>query len=613
MTMRAAACLLLLAGFYVVVAALIVGFLALAAGLISWSTASAKFAWMALAAAVGLVVTLWKVSRAQRSEPSGVLVERTQAPELWALIDEVSAAARTAGPREIRLVPDLNAGVSEDTRLLGLLGGTRRLVLGIPLLLALDVAQLRAVIGHELGHYSQGHTRLGAVAYRGRQVVGGAATHVTGFSGWVLRGYARLYFAASAAVSRRQELEADAVAVAVGGRESAQQALLEVEVAAAAWSFYSDRYLAEAWELGVAPTDGGFFGGFAHLMTARQDELDRLRASAPPADRSAWDTHPPTADRIAAMERLESSTVVRDERPATSLLPAFPAAAAAVATEFLDVADRERLPWDDIATRIFAARAQRTADLVFRATARLTGGKEASLADVIDLAEAGRFGELVLALGMDPDTGPDEDGDTPVSSVWAALLRCALVSGDARWVHSWESGGTLVGPDDEPAPVEPLAHLGAEGRLDELRAELVTHGVELRSVAIANVVDVHRAEVVDGISNVKVDDDEWHDLLVLTHGLVLIPAPKSTNDAKKRMRHHLESGSAADLAEWFRFIPFEEVASGTVLKTLPARIALTLHDGTTVTLRTRMDSEELRSGASARLVELARKYSPATV
>jgi hypothetical protein len=194
-----------------------------------------------------------------------------------------------------------NAAVSEDTKLLGLIGGRRRLYLGMPLLQALSVDQLRSVVAHELGHYSGKHTRLGAVAYRGRLAIGHTIGRIGPWNpvGWTFRGYARLYLLVDNAVSRRQELDADRASVRVAGPEVAVAALRELPVIDAAWGFYFDRYINQGWEAGFAPDD--FFGGFGRLVAARHEELAKLRDDQPEEHRSRWDTHPSHAERIALM------------------------------------------------------------------------------------------------------------------------------------------------------------------------------------------------------------------------------------------------------------------------------------------------------------------------
>lgn len=610
-TSRALLCLLLIAGFYLTALALVVAMLAIAAALVAWRQGGGStLAWVAIAGAGGLVLTLRRVGKAQKHVPHGVTITRDEAPELWSLVTDVAGAAQTRVPREIRLVPEVNAAVSEDARMLGLVPGTRRLYVGLPLLQALDVAQLRSVLAHELGHYSQGHTRLGPITYRGRQVVVGAASEVDGVSGWVLRGYGRLYLLASAAVSRRQEREADEVSVAVAGPTVAAEALREIEVLAAAWQFYLDRYVSDAWDAGLAPTSDAFFGGFQHLLAARGEELAQLRTQAPPSAQSRWDSHPSTASRIAAIAAMDAPEVPRDTRPASVLVPGSDVAATRLAEELVQFGDRERLAWDELTPRARAAANQHAADLVFRASGRLAGVARGTLGSVLAVVEAGRLDELLRALDVDPQTPPDDEGVTPAMTVWATVLRCALVaSGVSRWEHRWEAVDPFVG-DVTPAQVRELARLGAAGPAGatELRARLVDLGVDLDSVGAQSEADARGAAVVAGVANVAVDGEQY-DVLVLTHGLVLVPCPKKYNQGRRRLRELTRSATPAEIAATHWFVSFEDISSGAVVKRFPVAVSFTLHDGTTMQLKTKLESEELTSGSSVTLQNLAKGYS----
>ncbi len=615
-TMRALLCLALIAGFYVTALIVLLGILGVAVALISSGHAvGAKLAFFAAAAAIGFVLTMRKVSKAQKHEPSGSALPRDVAPELWDVVEELAAAAQTRVPREIRLVPDLNAFVSEDARLLGLVPGTRRLYVGVPLLQALDVAQMRSVLAHELAHYSNGHTRLASIAYRGRQVVGAAAGEVTGFAGWVLRGYGRLYLLASAAISRRQELEADAVSVQVAGREVAAETLHEMEVLSAAWTFYFDRYVSVAWDAGLAPTSDAMFDGFAALLAARQDELDRLRTLAPPSQESRWDSHPSTSARIAAMGAVASPALTRDTRPAGVLVRGLPALTAMLAEVVVKYADRERLPWELLTPRARAASAQHSADIVFRAVGRRVGVERGSLRDLLELTEADRLDDVLQALDLDASAGPDADGETAATVVWTAVLQCALAtSGAARWEHRWDAGDPFVGPDGAPYDVRPLALLGAGGPRGaaELRGRLADLGVDLDAIGASAEADARGSAIVAGVANVVVDGEQY-DVLVLTHGLVLVPCPKVYNQGRNRLRELAASAAPADIAAQNWFVPFEDVVSGRVSKRFPVGVEFALHDGTTLGLRTKLDSQELTSGSSIALQDVAKRFAPVPV
>ncbi|MFE9923024.1 M48 family metallopeptidase [Streptomyces sp. NPDC005774] len=94
----------------------------------------------------------------------GPLLHRAEAPELYALIDEVARVAGTRGVDMIAVDAEVNAAVTTYG-----VRGRRLLMLGLPLWEILTPQQRIALLGHELGHYSNGDTRHGlvvATAYR---------------------------------------------------------------------------------------------------------------------------------------------------------------------------------------------------------------------------------------------------------------------------------------------------------------------------------------------------------------------------------------------------------------------------------------------------------------
>ncbi|MER5383938.1 M48 family metallopeptidase [Streptomyces sp. NPDC002688] len=82
------------------------------------------------------------------------VLRRADAPELFALVDEVAVVAGTRGVDAIAVDADFNASVMSYG-----LRGRRLLALGLPLWEILTPQQRIALLGHELGHYSNGDTR----------------------------------------------------------------------------------------------------------------------------------------------------------------------------------------------------------------------------------------------------------------------------------------------------------------------------------------------------------------------------------------------------------------------------------------------------------------------
>ena len=228
-TIRAVVSLLALIGFYVFAVGLIAGIMI---GAFQLKDDLPGMPWViAVTAGAGLIVlgSLWTLATWRPGLQPGVDVTPEEAPELWALVSELSEATHTRGPEQVRLIGDVNAAVSEDARFFGLFGGPRRMYLGVPLLLGLSVSQLRAVLAHEFGHFSGTHTRLGPLAYRGWQAIVSTVQQLQGnVFQWPLRVYMVFYILLSRGMSRSQEREADRLMVQIDGRANAQAALREV-------------------------------------------------------------------------------------------------------------------------------------------------------------------------------------------------------------------------------------------------------------------------------------------------------------------------------------------------------------------------------------------------
>ncbi len=168
----------------------------------------------------------------------GYAVTRDNAPQLYALLDEVIRGTDALTIHEIRIDHRLNAGALE----LGhgwIPGKVRRiLILGGPLIASLSAPSLKAVIAHELGHFSRQHGSLGHWIYRARIGWSQAANYDHPDNSLIDQGVARFgklflgWFNDYAFVhSRLCEYEADAVAAQMVGAQALAVALAEINIA----------------------------------------------------------------------------------------------------------------------------------------------------------------------------------------------------------------------------------------------------------------------------------------------------------------------------------------------------------------------------------------------
>ncbi|HEY2950552.1 MAG TPA: M48 family metallopeptidase [Micromonosporaceae bacterium] len=605
-TARAGISVLMLLGFYLVALLQLAG----AAALTFWLTTrlpgaiAVKLTFPLFAATVGAVgVAIWRAFRARPEPPEGLPVDPDRAPDLWETVHRLAGKVGTRMPDEIRLVPEINAAVVEQSRLLGLLAGRRVLYIGLPLLQVFSVDQLHAVLAHELGHYSRRHTQLAAVAYRGRLTIAETLSRIGphNVAGWVFKAYARLYVLVDNAVVRRQEYEADEASVLVAGRAAAASALRELPVLEAAWAFYFATYVKPGWEAGYAPDD--MFGGYAKLVEARAAELDRLRAEEPPDKASTWDTHPPIADRVAAILAMPESTVYHDGRPAWALVPNLGELGWRLQELMVNIGARAVLPWPQFTHAWLTAQTQREADQAFRAVARQTGAPELNLGSVFNLIASGRLDEV--AARMFPTAGLGE-APARMTAVLEVLMQLAAVrSGVAGWQHSWSGTAQFVTVHGYPLSLEELAKLASSpGGVDEAYRRLLDLGIDItKARLVEKTASALGSGVIAALGNVKVDGVE-HDLIVLNQGLVFVPNPGKADQGRRRLAEIIGRAPAAELAEAYRFLPYEEVASASVAKRVPARADVVLHGGRTVALQETWGSELITKDSRDVLLEV---------
>ncbi|MEU9863995.1 M48 family metallopeptidase [Streptomyces sp. NPDC047971] len=515
-SLRALRALVLLAGFHLLGIAL----LALLA-LVDWAAAlwapgpwALKFYVVTAVLAVPIVRGMLMLRTPQDEITTSVLVGEADEPRLWRTVRELADRVGTRAPHEIRLTGEVNAAVSEDSRLLGLLGGRRRLYLGLPLMAGLTEAQLRAVLAHEFGHFTHADTRLSGITARGRVQVERTVAHfeakaggkvakevarqekkaakriskgkkaheidTTGV-GFTFRTMARIYTAygrlslrATQADSRRQELAADLAAARIAGRDATASALREIVVVETAHGFFLDSYATLGAEFGLLPPHGEVIGGVRHLLAARGEELDELRYDLPTHPASPYDSHPPMAERVALVEALpDDGRDATPSPPSLSLLVSPDRSLAAVedVTLTADALRMRRVAWPDLVHEAMSAHAVRATEPVRRATAEVAGtvpGETTprtaldAMLDAIDAGNGWAIGDrLPKSEQAAAATGraAREFARPLLRRNLSGLVAGALTEdGRARWQLSWEAEARLRLPpgyeDELPAALD---------------------------------------------------------------------------------------------------------------------------------------------------------------
>ncbi len=279
--------------------------------------------------AFGLLVGLTIFSSLLSGDPpvdvKGVLIDLSKEHRLAREIKIVSTALNEPMPSEVYLVADANAFVLEAPGVGG--KGKRRIMgLGLPLLQMLSIAQFRAVLAHEFGHYYAGDTRLGPWIYNTRRAVEevyknlGKKSPVLAFLrrwGLVaglhrllmagLRLYWKLFMRSTQAISRRQEFRSDELACHVAGSQALIDGLQNIRKCDAGLGAYWNSFVLPIAMSGYQPDLANGFQQFMQTPAIAEATGDFLAQQAAAEKASPFDSHPPLGKRIEQARQLDLS------------------------------------------------------------------------------------------------------------------------------------------------------------------------------------------------------------------------------------------------------------------------------------------------------------------
>lgn len=434
--------LVFLLAFYVIAVALIV----LIVVVVVASVRAGRFRPQLLGAVLTALTLAGAIVRLDRTgDPDEGSVDAGDESRLRALVADVARRMGADPPDRIRLALEANAFVYARSRLLGLLPGPTTLVIGLPMLAAISVDELRALVAHELGHLHRGDTRLGGVVYRARMSIGRAAETLVGPLGAVFKAFERAFLRSTTPIARAQEAAADQEAIRVAGPVAVAEVLLRSETVSLAYDWYVGRYVTMVWRAGRWPLD--VFQGFVRMLALpeRAEELADLQRRLGTQPVTPWDSHPPLTERVACALALsigEPEPPVRE--PALSLLEdvgrierelALLAGVAATGDPAAGIL------WERVAEDLWQPEQQEYAEAVLAVTGWLLARErgvgpsdedpEAAPEDLLDLLDHGAEDELVRLLlpGFEDLDGVEREAAAPLvlDAAMFAVLGDALV------------------------------------------------------------------------------------------------------------------------------------------------------------------------------------------
>ena len=413
-----------------------------------------------LGAVVGMLRGIAAMFRRRTVPAPGLVLERTDHP---ALFDEVDDIARTLGTEPpVAIVGGLEPNffvVDADVAAFNRRFRGRVLYLSVALCRVFTRAELRAVVGHELGHFrgrDTAYSKAFAPVYAGSTASLQALSNDSGTvrdlvmlpARKLLEAFFVSFAESERTISRERELEADRAGAEAATPQALAASLLKLDKTATAWDEAFDGAV-DAARAGVSVANvASAFQARALLAMAAPARTGGTRRVAHP-----FDTHPPTEARLESLG-VDEATVSQaaadcsPDRPASDLFGDLPKLEAAL-SEALGA---------DVSRRLTAAGVPVGRLGVLTAAAALDPGVRA----LIDLVRETR--------------GESLDRPSRADETWVALTDLALeVPQSIDQMHLSVDPATV--PSGKPYLVRGLAQRGSRGRLT------LPAGARLRPVA----------------------------------------------------------------------------------------------------------------------------------
>jgi heat shock protein HtpX len=351
---RAALALLLMAGFYVLALAILVG---LGFVIFLQTTSGRGPIGITVLALLGILAILSGIlPRREKFVPPGPRVTSDDQPRVFQEIRRIAEATKSPMPLDVYIGADLNAAVAHVGGFFGI-GARPIMIVGLPMIAALTVSELRGVLAHEFGHYVGGETRLAPVIYRTRQAIGRTVNALARSEHVITRLmfvpfhlYGLMYLRTTLGISRRQELEADQLAARIAGGDAFESGLVKIHAAGLVMDAYMHGELGGLLAAGYRPP---IAEGFARFLGAKgiaaalqkADEVMRKGTSDP------YDSHPSLNERLDALTEATHWPLRDPDSAATELLRDEPALEAQLLSAIgLDVWTLRPISWDEAST-----------------------------------------------------------------------------------------------------------------------------------------------------------------------------------------------------------------------------------------------------------------------
>lgn len=313
-----------------------------------------------LFALTGSAAIIWSIMpRFERFKSPGVRLMPDKQPRFFEQIRRIAEKTNQRMPSEVYLVLEPLACVEERVGIMGI--GARRVIeIGLPLLQALNVSEVRCVMAHEFGHYYAGDTKLSPWVYGTYETIARTFGNLHEESRFLrvtellFRLYGYMFLRLTLAVAREQEFAADRLSAQVGGAQAAIQALRNTCAVSSIFNTF--------WQTEIVPVlTCGYYvpisEGFGEYLRVNPivDAMDQVKREEADSETGIYDTHPALRERVAAFQALSAGHGVVDENPALSWIQNLPEVETALLTFLQRKLTRELKPleWQEVGMQVY--------------------------------------------------------------------------------------------------------------------------------------------------------------------------------------------------------------------------------------------------------------------
>lgn len=290
-------------------------------------------------------------------------IRRSDEPELFKMIDDIVKEAETNAPKKVYLSYDVNASVFYDSSFWSMfLPIQKNLTIGMGLINTTTKQELKAILSHEFGHFSQRSMKVGSYVYNVNQIIfnlvnddesyrksvekfasisgyfsifAALAFFFTGKIKWILVKMYNFVNLRHMALSREMEFHADEVAANIAGSLALEESLLRLELADNSYKnvlgFYDTRFSKNESSKNIyreqlfvmnflaEQSEVEFKNGLPNILLSESGLFNKSKLNI----ENQWASHPSQKERITRLRALNIVKEQQDDLPAKSIFKNF--------------------------------------------------------------------------------------------------------------------------------------------------------------------------------------------------------------------------------------------------------------------------------------------------